>query len=128
MDLEKYLGKEYKFNGRGEEGYDCLGLVVDVLADNNINLPDNDGEILPPDWMKENPNRLPEGLSLYCDQINKKNKQPLDVVVFEVGGMPRHAGILIDNYRFIHIFDNSKARISKFSKWRKKLHSIWRVR
>jgi len=128
MDLEKYLGKEYKFNGRGEEGYDCLGLVVDVLADNNINLPDNDGEILPPDWMKENPNRLPEGLSLYCDQINKKNKQPLDVVVFEVGGMPRHAGVLVDNYRFIHIFDNSKARISKFLKWEKRLHSIWRVR
>lgn len=128
MDLEKYLGKEYKFNGRGKEGYDCLGLVVDVLADNNINLPDTDGSIIESDWIVKDKNRLPNGLSLYCDQVDIKNKQPLDVVVFLVGGIPRHAGVLINDYKFIHIFDNSKARISKFSKWEKRLHSIWRVR
>jgi cell wall-associated NlpC family hydrolase len=126
MDLEKYLGKEYKFNGRGEEGYDCLGLVVDVLADNDIILPDTDGKVIPDDWMEENPNRLPEGLTLYCDQV--KNKKQFDILVFNVGGIPRHAGVLTDDYRFIHIFDNSKARISKFSKWKKRLHGIWRVR
>jgi len=126
MEIKKYLNSNYQFNGRGKEGYDCLGLVVDFLADNNIILPDTDGKIIPPDWMKENPNRLPEGLSLYCDRVN--NKKPFDILVFEVGGIPRHAGVLIDNYRFIHIFDNSKARVSKFSKWEKRLHSIWRVR
>lgn len=126
MELKKYLNSNYKFNGRGKEGYDCLGLVVDVLADNNIILPDTDGKIIPPGWMKENPNRLPEGLSLYCDRVN--NKKQFDILVFEVGGIPRHAGVLINDYKFIHIFDNSKARVSKFLKWKKRLHSIWRVR
>ena len=128
MNPEKYLNKKYKFNGRGKGGYDCLGLVVDFLADNDVILPDTDGRIIESDWMTKEKNRLPNGLSLYCDQVDIKDKQPLDVVVFLVGGIPRHAGVLIDDYKFIHIFDNSTARISKFDKWKKRLHSIWRVR
>ena len=124
---EKYLGEKYEFNGRGGP-YDCLGLVLDVLADNGIYLPDDDGMKIMPDWMQDNPERLPEGLTEYCDEVSIEDREPLDIAVFVVLGIPRHAGVIIDNYRFIHIFNNSIVSISKFSRWKKKIHSLWRVR
>lgn len=127
INTDKYLGQEYKFNGR-EGPYDCLGLVIDVLADNGIYLPDNDGRIIKSNWMSKDKNRLPVGLSEYCTRIKPGEEQPLDVAVFVIATIPRHAGVLIDDYRFIHIYENSTVHISRFSKWKKRLHSIWRVR
>ena len=124
---EKYLGEKYEFNGRGGP-YDCFGLVLDVLVDNGIYLPDDDGMKIMPDWMQDNPERLPEGLTEYCDEVSIEDREPLDIAVFVVLGIPRHAGVIIDNYRFIHIFNNSIVSISKFSRWKKKIHSLWRVR
>lgn len=127
INTKKYIGEKYKFNGRGGP-YDCLGLVLQILRDNELYLPNDDGMKITKDWIEGNVNRLPEGLSKYCDQVKPEDKQPLDVVVFLIGKIPKHAGVIIDNYRFIHIFDNSTVHISKFSKWKKRLHSIWRVR
>lgn len=127
IETKKYIGQKYKFNGRGGP-YDCLGLVIDVLSDNGLYLPDDDGMKIESNWMKENPERFPEGLAKYCDRISVEDKQPLDVAVFLFGDIPRHAGVIIDDYRFIHIFENSTVHVSKFSKWKKRLHSIWRVR
>lgn len=127
IKTKKYLGQKYKFNGRGGP-YDCLGLVIDVLSDNGLHLPDDDGMKIKDNWMEENPQRFPEGLAKYCNRVSTENKQLLDVAVFIIGDIPRHAGVIIDDYRFIHIFDNSTVHISRLSKWRKRLHSIWRVR
>lgn len=127
IETQKYLGERYKFNGRGGP-YDCLGLVLEVLRDNGIDLPGDDGKKITSNWMNENPERLVEGLGCYFNQIDIEDKQPLDVAVFLIGGIPRHAGVIIDNYRIIHIFDNSTVHISRISKWKKRLHSIWRAR
>lgn len=128
MELEKYLNQKYKFNGRGKEGYDCLGLVFSILNENNIAIPISDGHKIEKDWMNKQPLRLLNHFKNHGKQIETKNRKELDVAVFEINNILRHAGVIIDNYRFIHIFDNSRARISQFSKWEKKLHSIWRVR
>jgi len=127
MKTNKYLREKYKFNGRGGP-YDCLGLVLQVLKDNGINLPDDDGEKIKFNWFQSDPNRFIEGLNYYFNRIEFSDRQPLDVVVFLMSQIPRHAGILTDKYNFIHIIENSTVHISKLSKWNKRIHSIWRVR
>jgi cell wall-associated NlpC family hydrolase len=128
IDTQKYLHKKYKFNGRGEEGYDCLGLMLEILRDNGINLPNGDGREIDENWQEKKPQRFIEGLSNYFNQINFEDRQPLDVVVFLIYGIPRHSGVVIDDYRFIHITENSKVHISKLPKWKNRIHSIWRAR
>lgn len=39
-DLNDLIGKPYEFKGRGNPGYDCWGLVVEVFRRFGIDLPD----------------------------------------------------------------------------------------
>lgn len=128
IETDKYLYQKYQFNGRGKKGYDCLGLMLDVLNDNNIDLPDGDGRKINYDWFQSEPERFIKGLSNYFDKVDINDRQPLDVVVFLFAGIPKHSGVLIDNYNFIHIIENSTVHISKLSRWNKRIHSIWRAR
>lgn len=128
IETDKYLHKKYKVNGRGEEGYDCLGLMLSVLGDNGINLPNDDGREITYNWHKSEPKRFVKGLEKYFKRIEINDRQPLDVVVFLINKTPRHSGVLINKYNFIHITENTKVHISKLSKWNKKIHSIWRAR
>lgn len=128
IQTDKYLHKSYKFNGRGAEGYDCLGLMLDVLKNNGINLPNDDGREINFSWFQSEPDRFIKGLEKHFNRIKINDRQPLDVVVFLFDGIPRHSGVLVDKYNFIHIIENSTVHISKLSKWNKRIHSIWRAR
>ncbi|MFW5981523.1 MAG: C40 family peptidase [bacterium] len=129
MDISKYLNVKYKFNGRGKKNqYDCIGLVIHVLNDNKINIPETDGKPINKNWVKNNPDRLINFLNQHGEQIDINEKLPLDLVVFLFKNIPKHIGVVVDNYRFLHIFENSTAHISRFSKWKKRFHSAWRIR
>lgn len=127
IDTNKYLDKKYKFGDFGEEGYDCLSLMITILRDNGIQLPDDDGREISEVWQKKEPQRLIKGLSKHFNQIAFCDRQPLDVVVFSIYGVPRHAGVLVSKYKFIHITENSKVHISKLSRWKNNLHSVWKA-
>lgn len=125
--IEKYIGKEYRHNGR-KDTLDCLGLVVSFLRDNGIYLPSDDGEEIKKDWFQDNPNRLIEGLSQYSDKVDIDNIQPLDVLVFSFKGIPRHAGVMTDRTHFIHAREGKKVAVVRLKHYKRFLHSIWRVR
>ena len=125
--IEKYIGKEYKHNGR-KDTLDCLGLVVSFLRDNGIYLPSNDGELIKKNWFEDNPNRLIEGLSRYSNRMNIEEIEPLDIVVFSFRGIPRHAGVMTDRSHFIHAREGKKVAVIRLKHYKRFLHSCWRVR
>src|SRR5690606_11778146 len=92
IDTRKYRGIAFRHNGRGMDGVDCLGLILVILRDAGIILPDDDGRPITPRWYDTDPQRLVRGLERYGRRIDVTELQPLDVVVFSFHGKPRHAG------------------------------------
>lgn len=86
------IGKPYRFNGRGPDGYDCAGLVVEVLRriGHTFDVPETFGDysndvrsmrqILGGSWMLSGP-------------------EPGAVAFFR---SEAHVGILIDRRRILH--------------------------
>jgi cell wall-associated NlpC family hydrolase len=40
MNYEKYLGTPFEFGGRGPDTYDCYGLIMAVLKERGVVIPD----------------------------------------------------------------------------------------
>mgnify|MGYP000659764857 CR=1 FL=1 len=124
--IEKYVGMEYKHRG-GEGTVDCLSLVVSFLRDNGIYLPDDDGKKIENNWYVKDPGRFVRELSKYANIVAAAEIQTLDIVIFELQGIPRHAGVVVDRNKFIHAREGRKVAVTRLKHYQKYLHSIWRV-
>lgn len=127
IDIRKYLEIPYKHNGRDFNGVDCLGLMLLVLKDAGINLPEDDGRPIDLDWYITEPYRFIHGLEKYGQRININELQPLDVVIFCFEGIPRHAGVMIDNNRFIHIRENDKVSVVRLKRYSRFFYAAYRM-
>ena len=124
--INKYVGMEYEH--RGKKGtVDCLSLVVDFLRDNDIYLPKDDGNLIDKKWYKDDPNRLIRELKKYANMKSIDEIKPLDVLVFKLQGIPKHAGVMVSRSKFIHAREGRKATVTRLKHYKKYLHSIWRV-
>ena len=125
---EKYVGVHYKHNGRKiEEGLDCLGVIICFLYEWGFELPSDDGCTIEKDWYKTNPSRLIQGLEEYGKKIAMEKIRPLDVVVFSFHGIPRHLGIMVDDYYFLHAREGEKTSIMRLKRYTKYFYSAYRV-
>lgn len=127
IDARKYLGIPYKHNGRDKAGVDCLGLMLMVLRDAGIDLPNDDGRPIDPRWYDIDPERFIRGLEQYGRRIDVTELQPLDVVVFSFHGKPRHAGVMIDRSRFIHIRENQSVSIARLKRYSRYFYAAYRM-
>lgn len=130
--IKKWLGVQYKHNGRSTDGIDCLGLVALFLRENGINIPDRDGRTIKKNWYESNPRRYVEGLSNYGKKIDSiDDLQPLDIICFRIDGEHiTHSGVVIEGNKFIHILDERKVSVDRLNHrfWRKKFACGFRVR
>lgn len=130
--VKKWLGVPYKHNGRNADGIDCLGLVSEFLSDNEVNIPDGDGEKIEKDWYKSDPERYVRGLSSYGEKIESMNDlEPLDIICFCIDGEHiTHSGVVINDNKFIHILDGRQVTVNRLNHrfWRKKFACGFRVR
>jgi len=98
--IKKYLGIPYKHQGRVITGLDCYGLILSVYADIGIALFDIH-EDYAPDWSFKGKNYFIENYHKEWERV----AQPLflDVVLFKNRkGAFNHAGVMLDERRFIH--------------------------
>jgi len=98
--LTKYIGTPYKHMGRDFDGLDCYGLILKIFNDISISLPDV-YEDYTPDFAWKGKDYF---LEQFCeDWIEVDKPQFLDVVAFKTkDGVINHAGVMLDEYRFIH--------------------------
>lgn len=121
------IGIEYKHNGRGQKGIDCLNLVAAFLEQNNINIPISDGKNISKNWYLKNPDRLIEGLQTFAVEVPFEELRPLDILLFEFGGIPRHLGVVTRRGYFLHALEGRKSAVCRINRYRKFLHSCYRV-
>lgn len=109
------------------DGVDCLGLILVVLRDAGIILPDDDGRPIDPRWYDADPERLIRGLERYGRRIDITEIQPLDVVVFCFHGKPRHTGVMIDRSHFIHIRENQSVSVARLKRYSRFFYAAYRL-
>ncbi|MFP4017113.1 MAG: C40 family peptidase, partial [Halanaerobiales bacterium] len=123
----RYIGIPFKHNGRDREGIDCLGLIYLYLNEHGINIPDNDGKKIAEDWYNSEPLRFHKGLLNFFKKVENK-PQKFDVLLFNINGKPKHAGVMINSEKFLHSRKNRRSAIHRLDYWRKKLYGIYRYR
>lgn len=114
--VAKYVGVPFKHNGRElDDGLDCLGLIYCLYKDLGIDFPSDDGEPIAEDWHKTDPERYVRNLLILGKPVDIP--QRLDLVYFYMKGAVRHAGIMVDDNRFIHTLTNRNSRITRLAKY-----------
>jgi len=98
--IHKYLGIPYKHQGRDMSGLDCYGLLIAIYGDLGIKLFDIE-EDYATDWSWKNKNYFLE--NAHRDWQEVKEARLFDVVGFKNSkGVLNHAGVMLDNNRFIN--------------------------
>ncbi|MAO65042.1 MAG: phage tail protein [Balneola sp.] len=124
MDVSKYIGLEFEDRGRGPK-YDCYGLCVRVLEDEcGHKLPDFSDEYI----HAHDKFNIP--LLVAKERPNWKKvdtPEPGNVVVFSIGGMPLHVGVVLDNRKMLHIAKGINACIEDFTskKWASRVEGFY---
>lgn len=112
-DLAQYIGKPFKYGGRGPEFYDCYGLVKAILKEEGAEIPDY---MSPDDGPKIS--ALVRAVLPFWEECEIKKGC---VLLFKVPGN-MHVGYYMGNGKFIHAWEGSNmVIIEPLSVWRKRL-------
>jgi len=112
----RYVGAPYKHGGRGPDGYDCLGIVLAVYRDAGIETGYSDRETYCEDWHAADPERYLRGL-LAVGRPASRPLLPYDLVYFSIGGIVRHAGVMVNQNQFVHVLDGRAVTISRLMRY-----------
>lgn len=126
VDINKYIGIDFKLAGRSLDGIDCIGLVSMYLYDIGFYLPAEDGMSIDKDWHCENPARLKNHIKKYCRQINNAEPQRGDLVLYKIYKKPRHIGVVVGPDKFLHIREKKKSSVERLARWERFIDSFWR--
>ena len=120
VSIRDLIGCKYKVHGRNkEEGFDCLGIDIEVLRRNGIDIPDID---------YENPEQYE---SVFLEEQNRvgytKVERPceLAIIVFKVRGEPTHTGIYLGSGLFIHSTKDKGVIVEPLHRWEKRVEGYY---
>lgn len=101
MIADKYLGIPYAHRGRTMEGLDCWGFLKLVYADLGFKLFDVEDLEYEKNWGLHGRDYFKEYYQNNWEKIN--DPKCLDGILFvNSRGIANHAGIVLDQQRFIH--------------------------
>jgi len=91
--FDDLIGKQYKENGRGPEGYDCYGVCMKVCKRIGIKLPEVD--------------------ELYREPFYQPDQPQLgDIVLIDVG-CERHVGVMLDRRQLLTVYSTGRRGVHR---------------
>ena len=97
-----YMGLPYRDKGRTREGFDCWGLVRQVLLDvAGLELPDYSGAYASAQDGASVAAAVAAGLRDGWQQV--PDPRPLDLLILRVAGRPWHCAIMVNATMFLHV-------------------------
>ena len=119
VSLKDLIGIPYKEHGRSkEEGFDCYGIIVEVMARYGYYIPDVD---------YKNPE---EHESVFMEEHKKGCYKKVDkpseptIIVFRVHGEPVHTGVYIGEGLFIHATKRGVS-VEPLHRWEKRVEGYY---
>lgn len=115
--VHELIGVPYVTGGRGLNGYDCYGLIIDLLKDDGIEIPDY-----------KSPEEAEKVVAIFNSEIRHWKECELRdgaVLLFRVPGN-FHVGYYLGKDMFIHTWKHSGGVIvERFSDWKRRLVGIY---
>ena len=115
MDVKDYIGIPFEYGARGDDKYDCFGLVRELYNKYH--------GILVKD-IKSSSDAKEIALMMSGDLINWKevDKRIGSVVLFKIKGIVGHVGFVVSNDSFIHTWEKSGGvAIERIAAWEKRI-------
>jgi cell wall-associated NlpC family hydrolase len=129
QNIKDLVGIPYKAGGRDKSGIDCLGLVAEYLKAFEIYLPEPEYN---EHWAKEQSGIFSNWMDNFVQFFTREEKPCKgDIVLFRnVDGVETHAGIMLDNQKFIHAIKKAGVCISSISQeqFKAKVSGFYRVK
>lgn len=129
MDLRKYIGIPYKFNGRDFNGVDCFGLVK-LFYENelNITLPDYPSELQVSNLqVVRNSDLFIVNIYKQFTKIDRKEVKYGDLILIKIfSSTPNHIGVAVNSSQFLNINEKQSSHLAKISKWDKFIVGVYR--
>lgn len=98
----KWVGTPYKHMGKTKNGCDCLGLVIGILENLGIEIPEAMYAKYSFNWNMGNPYVYEGNIKKHCTVINS-GKETGNLCAFKIKNPGiNHIGIWLTNYTFIH--------------------------
>jgi cell wall-associated NlpC family hydrolase len=126
--VREFIGIPYKDKGRDYDGADCWGLAFlvsrDVFARTLPYLGDNYTSVL----MLDEVHKTFKDTSTEFTKIAEDERQPGDLIVFRITGVPVHVGIIIDKNRMVHTLPNHNSAYERYDSvtWSKRIEGYYR--
>ena len=121
VSVNDLIGCKYKVHGRNkEEGFDCLGIDIEVLKRNGIYIPDVD---------YDNPEQYEDVFNDIHDKVNYEKvdyPKELCIIVFRVRNEPTHTGIYLGHGMFIHA-THEGVRVEPLHRWENRVEGYYSV-
>jgi len=122
------IGIPYLDRGRTLKGCDCWGLAVIVLREFfKLNIPHFSGEYDSVEELEGVQKTYMEKKDLF-ENIAFDNRQPGDLIVMRIKGMPVHVGVVIDQTYMIHTLPGHESVRERYEAptWAKRIEGIYR--
>ena len=149
VQARTWLGTDFKHQGRikksmrNKGGVDCLGLVICVARELNLQsgVFDKDGKDIPIYKFDDleysrnsDPQKLLNGFSKACIEIDLKKAKAGDVLLFKFEGMPKHLAIITEvngeQITIIHAFFKIGKVVEHIidDEWKSRIAKVYRLR
>ena len=122
ISIRDLIGCKFKVHGRNkEEGFDCYGLVIEIMKRQGITIPDP----IYTDIQKteETYNQLMKKIKY------EKLVKPVEycIVLIDLKNA-RHIGVYLGNGDFIHATENCGVIIEPIKRWNSKIEGFYKVK
>lgn len=124
IELADLIGIPFKVHGRDKTGMDCYGLLIEISKRLGVNFPDAFYNSVDNSSKENTYNFLYENLPL--EKINELEKYC--VISMFMGGKFSHVGVYLGQGKFIHSTENCGVCIQNINKYKKMIHSIYRIK
>ncbi len=122
-----YVGLPFAAHGRTRAGVDCWGLVRLVLAEKRgLQLPDYGNGYADSEDRSSVPSAIRTGLRDGWHQLERP--EPGALVVFVIGGLPMHCGVVVTSTRFMHVLRGIDVALERLdaAAWVRRIDGFYR--
>lgn len=127
----KVMGVPFREKGRDYSGLDCYGMVVLGMKEvYGVVLPSYVDDYTDTGHSQQTRLELSELIAMKKRKWEQVTKyQPMDVALFNLGGMPIHVGLMIDKKNFIHCEKKIGTVVESINSlaWNRRLSGVFRL-
>ena len=126
--VSRWTGIPFRWGGSSFRGADCCGLVFLYLQEElGVKLPPEGGPRTAAAWKDGGERRMLEYLDRHCVRVEHPRRG--DIVVIHGIGQAAHAGVMVDERRFLHTNFDRTSEIGWLDAYPKhRVLGFWRPR